>query len=79
MKRKTIKITESDNFVWKVLTEQEAEDVISNGAFSLYALHDDDSEGLISDESELQEHLEQGTEVGIEVGFIRTTTKSEVI
>jgi len=79
MTRKTIKITESDNFVWKVLTEQEAKDVISNGAFSLYALHDDDSGSLIPDESELQEYLEQGTEIGIEVGFIRTTAKSEVI
>ena len=79
MTRKTIKITESDNFVWKVLTEQEARDVISNDAFSLYALHDDDSESLISDESELQEYLERGAEIGIEVGFIRTTTKSEVV
>lgn len=59
MTRKTIKITESDNFVWKVLTEQEAKDVISNDAFSLYALHDDDSGSLILDESELQEYLEQ--------------------
>lgn len=79
MTRKTIKITESDNFVWKVLTEQEAKDVISNDAFSLYALHDDDSGSLILDESELQEYLEQGTEIGIEVGFIRTTIKSEVV
>ena len=79
MTRKTIKICESDNFVWKVLTEQEAKDVISNGAFGLYELRDDDSEALISDEDELHEILENGGEVGIEVGFIRTTTKTQVI
>lgn len=79
MSRTTIKITTTDNFVWKVLTEQEAKDVISNGAFALYALHSDDSESLIADEEELSEYIAQGIEIGIEVGFIRTTTKSEVI
>jgi len=79
MSRKTIKITVSDNFVWKVLTSEEAKDVMSNNAFSLYALHDDDSESLILDEDELEYYLGSGVEVGIEVGFIKTTTKTQVV
>jgi hypothetical protein len=79
MSRKTIKITVSDNFVWKVLTSEEAKDVMSNNAFSLYALHDDDSESLILDEEELEYYLGSGVEVGIEVGFIKTTTKTQVV
>jgi len=75
MNKQTIKITKRDNFVWKIVTAQEAKDIMSSDAFALYVLYDDDSESLISDAEELDEHLENGVTIGIEVGFI---TSAEV-
>lgn len=64
----TIKITKRDGFAWKVVTDV-AKEIFNSGVFPLYELHDDDSESLISESDHLNEVLENGGEIGIEVGF----------
>ena len=75
MTRKRFRITEGDNFIWKLLTEQEAKDCMEHELFSLYALHDDNTESFICDEEELQEAINDGLDVGIEVGFLQDIIK----
>jgi len=64
-----MKITK-DNFVWKLVTEDQAEFILSLGLFDLYVLQDDDSEHLIEDYDEIRSTFAKGLKVGIEVGFI---------
>lgn len=64
-----MKITK-DNFVWKLVNEDQAEFIMSLGIFDLYVLHDDDSEHLIEDYDEIRSTFAKGLKVGIEVGFI---------
>ena len=63
-----IKVTK-DNFVWKIVTHK-AKEILASGLFELYVLHDDDSEGLIEDLEDLNLVLEEGRDIGIEVGQI---------
>jgi hypothetical protein len=64
-----LKLTKDDNFVWLLVTEK-AKEVFSSGLFSLYVLHNDDSESLVEKYADLNDALECGLEIGIEVGFI---------
>lgn len=66
---RTIKITKEDQFAWLLVTEK-AKEVYQSGLFELYILHDDDSESLVTEFTELSEALENGSDIGIEVGFI---------
>jgi len=63
-----IKVTK-DNFVWKIVTHK-AKEILSSGVFELYVLYDDDTEGLIEDFEDLNLTLEEGRDIGIEVGQI---------
>ena len=65
-----MKITK-DNFVWKLVTDK-AKEVFKTGLFELYALHNDESESLIENYSDINEALESGLEIGISVGRIET-------
>jgi replicative DNA helicase len=65
-----MKITR-DNFVWKLVTEDQAEFIFSLELFPLYALHSDESESLIETFDEIKTIFENGEKVGIEVGFIK--------
>ncbi len=65
-----IKVTKEDNFVWRVLTREEAIVCWYAGCFELYILYDDDSEGLIEDKARFDEAMEMGWDIGIEVGFL---------
>jgi hypothetical protein len=56
-----------DNFVWLDVTPK-AKEMFNSGLFELYELHDDNSESLIETMDELNEALEQGRTIGIEVG-----------
>tara|TARA_R110000868_G_scaffold312096_1_gene573028 strand:- start:674 stop:883 length:210 start_codon:yes stop_codon:yes gene_type:complete len=67
-----MKITK-DNFVWKLLTEEQAEWVFFLDIFELYELLDDDSERLVNNEEEIKAIFEIGGSVGIEVGHINKT------
>jgi len=56
-------------FVWFLVTDI-AKEVYQSGLFLLYVLHDDNSESLVEDFSEINEALENGEEIGIEVGHL---------
>jgi len=66
-----MKVTQ-DNFVWKLVTQEQAEFIFSLELFNLYTLHSDDSESLIETFDEIKTIFENGAKVGIEVGFIKT-------
>jgi hypothetical protein len=63
-----IKVTK-DNFVWKIVTHK-AKEILASGVFELYVLYDDDTEYLIEDLEDLNLLLEEGRDIGIEVGQI---------
>lgn len=69
MCKPTIKITSEDNFVWRLLTVEQAKAFFKADIDSLYALHSDDTESLIHDFEEIDEYDSRGIEFGIEVGF----------
>lgn len=61
----------SDGYVWCIVTYA-AKELFSSGALSIYALHDDETETLIETHEQLQEALDGGTPIGIDVGFLCT-------
>lgn len=66
---KKIRITREDQFVWLIVTE-EAKEIFLSGLFDLYILYSDDSESLVEGFGQLIEAIEDGQDIGIEVGFI---------
>jgi len=56
-----------DGFVWLIVTNK-AKEIYLNGLFELYILHDDESESLVEGFTQLSEALENGLDIGIEVG-----------
>jgi len=64
-----MKVT-ADNFVWKLVTEEQAEFIFSLNLFPLYALYDHDYESLIEHYDEIKEYSENGCSLGIEVGHL---------
>ena len=61
-----MKITK-DNFVWLIVTDN-AEEIWDKKIFDLYILYDDDSESLVENYKELVLAIDNGQEIGIEVG-----------
>ena len=73
----TIKIVngyDDQKFVWHVITNKSKE-IFNSGLFEVYILHDDDSESLCTTIDDINEALERGEELGIEVGFIPDIVK----
>jgi hypothetical protein len=68
-----MKVTK-DNFVWKIVTNK-AKDIFISGLFDLYILFYDDSESFIETFEELNIALENGYNIGIEVGKLEITIK----
>ena len=62
-----MKITK-DNFVWKILTLEEAIKIFELDIFEIFALHEDGSETLIHSLDYIINFAETGAELGIEVG-----------
>lgn len=60
-----------NDFIWLVVTDK-AKEIFSADLFQLYTLHDDGSEALIETFEDLNEALENGLEIGVEVGYIAT-------
>lgn len=58
-----------EGFVWLLVTEQSKE-IFTCGIFDLYVLHDDGSESLIEEHIQITEALENGLDIGIEVGHL---------
>lgn len=65
----TIRVTKNDSFVWLLVSEK-AKDIYNSGLFALYILYDDESETLVEEYEQLDEALEKGLTIGIEVGFL---------
>jgi hypothetical protein len=61
-----IKITE-DGFVWLLVTDK-AKEIFIGGLFELYILYSDDSESKIEGFGQLVDALENGFDIGVEVG-----------
>lgn len=64
------KITK-DKFVWKLVTQEQAEVIFTAELFDLYELRDDDSESLIETFDHIKIIFENGLKIGIEVGQLK--------
>lgn len=60
----------ADGFVWLLITPEQARKLWEIDVFTLYRLYDDDSEAEIESDKDLEETVERGYQIGIEVGFI---------
>lgn len=59
----------SDGFVFKVIHPKIAKQVWDSHAFEMFRLYiDDEAEGQIENEEELQEAIDRNIPIGIEVG-----------
>ena len=67
-----IKVTK-DNFVWLIVTDN-AEEIWDKKVFDLYILYDDDSESLVENYKQLVTAIDNGLDIGIEVGHLKITT-----
>lgn len=57
-----------EGFVWLLVTDK-AKKIYKSGLFELYILHDE-SESLVEGFTQLSEALENGLDIGIEVGHL---------
>jgi hypothetical protein len=60
----------TDGFVWLLITPEQARKLWETDVFTLYRLYDDDTEAEIESEEDLEETIEHGYQIGIEVEFI---------
>ena len=67
-----VRITRDDGFVWLIVPREKIRGLWETGTFRLYRLYTDDSEAEIENTEQLEETLERGYPVGIEVGFVAT-------
>ena len=58
-----------DGFVWFLVTDK-AKEVFSSGLFDVYKLHNDDSESLCESYADINDALESGLSLAIEVDFL---------
>ena len=66
------KITQ-DGFAWRILSRPEAIESFYDGK-TLFALHDDESESLIEDTTDLYNALDwDDVQIGVEIGHIKTS------
>lgn len=64
-----MKVT-NDGFVWLLVDGDKAKDIFALGLFELYIIWTDDSESLMESWTQLNNALESGYQIGIEVGHI---------
>lgn len=67
-----------NDFIWLVVTDK-AKEIFNADLFQLYTLHDDGSEALIETFEDLSKALENGLDIGIEVGHIETNDAKAVL
>lgn len=64
-------IVYSDGSVWKVIHPKQAMQVWKSNAFEMFRLYiDDEAEGQIESEEEVQEAIDKNIPIGIEVGCL---------
>jgi hypothetical protein len=56
-----------DAFVWLLVTDK-AKEVFQSGLFEVYTLHDNGSESLCESYADINDALESGLDLAIEVG-----------
>lgn len=57
-----------EGFIWLLVTEK-AKEVYASGLFELYVLNNDNSETLVEEHNQITQALENGLDIGIEVGI----------
>lgn len=67
-------IETNDGFIWKIVTDK-AKEIFISGLFELYVINSDYSETLIESFDELNSALNDGLDIGIEVGFLQSAPK----
>jgi hypothetical protein len=60
-------IITDDNFVFLNVAEK-AKEIFSSGLFDLYVIHHDNSESLVEKYADINDALEMGLSIAIEVG-----------
>lgn len=65
-----MKIKIIDDFVWLVVTPEDARRVYASKAFELYVLHGDGSESLLESAEALEAAILDGLEIGVEAGSL---------
>lgn len=60
-----------DGFVWLVIPSKDAMEIWKAKLATLYVLHNDDSEAMIEADSDIMVAIQNGNQIGIEVGFIK--------
>ena len=60
-----VKITK-DGFVWLIVTDS-AKELWSSGALTIYRLYDDGSESRIESYDDINDALEHGEDIGVEI------------
>lgn len=63
-----MKIT--DNFIYKVISYDDAKGILQNTDLEIFALHEDSTEALLTTHEEVEECLSKNVPVGISVGSI---------
>lgn len=58
-----------DGFVWQLITEK-AKEVYGSGLFDVYKLHNDGSESLCESYADINDALEVGLDLALEVGHL---------
>lgn len=58
-----------DKYVWLLVTDK-AKEVFQSGLFEVYTLHNDDSESLCESYADINDALESGIDLAIEVGHL---------
>lgn len=58
-----------DGFAWLSITDK-AKEVFESGLFEVYKLHDDESESLCQSYADINDALECGLDLAIEVGHL---------
>lgn len=66
----------ADGFVWLIVTNEQARQLWETETFALYTLYDDDSEGLIETEEDLENSIHRSCPIGIEIGFLSQLSSS---
>ena len=61
-----------DGFVWLLVTNK-AKEVFQSGLFNLFVIDEDGFESLANDITDINNALENGLDIGIEVGHIVTS------
>jgi hypothetical protein len=59
-----------DGFCWKVINEEQARAILEHEIMDVFQLYGDNSEGNIEDMNDLNEAINAGRQLALEVGFV---------